>query len=239
MADLPPLYVLTCAPASRRFEAAEVLRIADPEHRILVTTRPDNIRFGEMNLSGYDVVTYEDTDINISKWWSMGLDWIATWCESTVPGPYDVLMIESDVRMSREDVDTVRRVMREQDCVLAAPDWQGSTGGEHKVRRDNSIWINEQNHRADYSRLPGMGMVTAGEKGLRHDPEFRWWLADDDFEWNARVNGGTVLVAGTTMHHEGTQGPLQGERLQAWHEDQAKFLAKWGGLPSNGGAFTG
>lgn len=227
-----PLWVLTCAPGSRQAEAETVLRIAsDPARRVLVTTLPDPIQ----SLDEGHLRLYPDTDINISKWWTVGLDFIANFMERAGATQWDVLMIESDGRMTREDVDTVRTVMRDEDCVLAAPDWQGSTSGVSKVRRDNSVWINDVNGRADYSRLPGMAMVLAGESGLRHDTEFRWWLADDDLEWQARVSGGTVLVTGTRFEHEGTTGPLTGERLTAWEEDSIKFLDKWGGLPAYGG----
>lgn len=197
-----------------------------PEHRrVLITTEPDPIRVFPGTL-----LKYGGTDINISKWWDIGLEFISGHypAEDDI---WDVLLIETDARMTVEDVETVREHMRTLDCVQAGADWLGVLNGSNQayhVRRDNSAWVPE-------GRMPGIAVIVAGEAGIRHDPEFRWWLADDDFEWQHRVGGGTVLVKGTTVRHEGTQGQLTGERLQAWEEDQIKFRAKWGGFPSTGG----
>ena len=201
-----------------------------PLHRrVLVTTMPDPIRV----FPGY-LLTYPDTDINIGKWWTLGLEFIA----SHYPSEYDewdVLIIETDARMTTEDVDTVRDHMRTHDVVMAGADWRNVLGNKpYHVRRDNRSWIPDPAH-ADAGRIPGIACVVAGEAGIRHDIRFRWWLADDDFEWQHRVGGGTVLVGNTTVRHNGTQGPLQGERLAAWNEDQETFMRKWGGMPSTGG----
>ena len=195
-----------------------------PEHRrVLITTEPDPI-----TVFPGTVLKYHGTDINISKWWTIGLEFIDSFYPSE-HDIWDVLLIETDARMSVQDVETVREHMRTLDCVQAGADWLNVLQGKpYYVRRDNSAWIPE-------GRMPGIASVIAGEAGIRHDPEFRWWLADDDFEWQHRVGGGTVLVGGTTVVHTGTQGPLTGERLQAWEEDQIKFRAKWGGFPSTGG----
>lgn len=228
---MPDLWVLTCAPRSRVRETLELFdSLGTPTHRrVVVTTQPDPVRVFPGN-----VIVYPDTDINISKWWTLGLEHIASHYPSE-HDIWDVLIIESDARMTPADVETVRDHMRVHDAVMAGADWRHVLNGKpYHVRRDNRSWIPDPTA-ADAGRIPGIACVIAGEIGIRHDTDFRWWLADDDFEWQHRVNGGTVLVGGTTVWHVGTQGPLQGERLQAWNEDQAKFLRKWGGMPGTGG----
>jgi hypothetical protein len=119
--------------------------------------------------------------------------------------------------------------MRRSSCVAAGADWQGLLGpGVNVVRRSNTPVMPAQ------MRLPGIGLVVAGEVGLRHDPAFRWWYADDDFEWQSREAGGTVLVGGTTLAHTGTT-PMEGDRARFAVEDVERFRAKWGGDPSTGG----
>lgn len=226
----PDLWVLSCAPGSRKAEAEELYTSLsiNKEFSVLVTTEPDPVDYFYGHL-----LRYPDTDINISKWWTLGLDHIAS---HYGPGDiWDVLVMESDARMTPEDVDTIRSTMRHVGVSMAGADWHHILkDGEWYARLDNKQWI-PAGFGADQARLPGMALMVAGERGIRHDPEMRWWLADDDFEWQHRINGGTVLVGGTTMSHVGTQGPLVGERLQAFREDQVKFLKKWGGLPENGG----
>lgn len=225
MHSTPDLWVLSCAPGSRAAEAGELFSsLGTPEdRRVLVTTEPDPV----LDFPGH-LLRYPATDINISKWWTLGLNHIASHY-----GPddiWDVLLIETDARITPQAVDTLRDHMRVLDTVMAGADWHHVLGDQsYKVRRDNAAWGGFEN------RIPGIAAVISGETGIRHDPEFRWWLADDDFEWQHRVNGGTVLVGGLEIQHVGTQGPLTGERLKAWEEDQGKFLAKWGGLPVTGG----
>lgn len=227
----PDLWVLTCAPGSRVAEALDLFEsLGTPlDKRVLITTMPDPVKVFPGNL-----FKYPDTDINISKWWTIGLEWVASHyvAEDDI---WDVLLIETDARMTPEDVDTIRDHMRTLDCVMAGADWRHVLGSQpYKVRRDNSAWVPDPAN-SDAGRIPGIASVIAGEVGIRHDTNFRWWLADDDYEWQHRAAGGTVLVNNTTVVHTGTQGVLTGERLLAWEEDQVKFLSKWGGMPSTGG----
>lgn len=231
----PDLWVLTTAPSHRVVEATNLFQSLDVplDRRILVTNIPDVL---EPTPEIPTVVVDYQEGINISRWWTLGLDEI-----SRHYGPneiWDVLVIETDARMSPQDVDKIRDYMRAYDCVMAGADWRSVLGEkDHHIRRDNSSWIPDPRY-PDAGRVPGMGCVISGETGIRHDPEIRWWLADDDFEWQHRVAGGTILVGGTHLHHVGTQGPLTGERLVAWEEDQHKFMAKWGGMPGTGGILS-
>lgn len=228
----PDLWVLTCAPGSRTHEAWETFHTLGVPigRRVLVTTQPDPVIDIEACLLHYD-----GTDINISKWWTIGLDWIASQYADDPDAIWDVLIIETDARMAPSHVEKIRDLMRHHGCVMGGADWRHVlTDQSHHIRRDNSSWIPDPSA-ADAGRIPGIACVIAGETGIRHDTDFRWWLADDDFEWQHRINGGTILVAGTEIFHQGTQGELTGERLQAWQEDLPRFMEKWGGIPSTGG----
>lgn len=225
------LWVLTVAPGSRAAEAEEMFKSLDipPDRRVLVTNPPDEVP----HFPGY-LIHYPSSELNISKWWDAGLNHIAKFYDDGEQ--WDVLLIETDARMRIEGVATLRRIMRETDTVMAGGDWRNvlSPDSPPHVRRDNTAWVPDPEH-PDAGRIPGIACVVAGEAGIRHDHEFRWWLADDDFEWQHRVGGGTVLVPGVEVWHTGTQGPLTGLRLQYWEEDQHKFYEKWGGMPGTGG----
>lgn len=225
----PDLWVLTVAPGDRAGEVHE-LRASLPgvpnARFIVVTTQPDP-------LDGATLL-FDSTELNIAKWWTVGLNHIAALAHHEYldpTQPYDVFITESDTRITPEDLDLVRAEMRRAGCVMGGADWKHLLPGlgVNLVRRSNQAVFPAA------TRLPGIGLVVAGEVGLRHDPQFRWWLVDDDLEWQAREAGGTVLVGGTSLTHTGFQGELRGERLTAWHEDQPKFMAKWGGMPATGG----
>ncbi len=222
----PDLWILSCAPGSRADEAARLFARLDAPG-VLITTQPDPVPEDFMDF--VTVLLFDSEEINISKWWTMGLDHIASFYVGHPNPVWDVLLVETDVDISPQDVDRMRTVMREQDCVMAGIDFYHQMQDKPlHVRRDNSVWRKE-------ARCIGMAQMIAGETGIRHDPEFRWWLADDDFEWAHRVGGGTVLLSGLSATHTGTQGPLTGSRLQSWEEDQPKFVEKWGALPAQGG----
>ena len=215
------LWGLTCAPASRLDEANEALRFAGihSDRRVFVTTQPHPIQRGEVD--GL-LVLFDSDEINISKWWNTGLDFIAERAGDT----YDVAWISSDVRVSQETLNVVRGQMREHNTVMAGPDWHNAASS-HIIRRDT------KNHDLS-SRIPGVSFILRGESGIRADPEFRWWLADDDLEWTCKVNGGTLLVSGVSLDHLTDGHPLDEPRYQAFQEDIVKFRDKWGDDPFHG-----
>ena len=216
------LWGLTCAPASRLDEANEALRFAGipSDRRVFVTTQPNPIKRGEVD--GL-LVLFDSEEVNISKWWNLGLDFIA---DRAKGGPYDVAWISSDVLLSPDTLNTVRTQMREENTVMAGPDWHGALSN-NVVRRDT------KNHDLS-TRIPGVSFVLRGESGIRADPSFRWWLADDDLEWTCKVNGGTLVVAGLTLEHLTDGHPLDEPRYQAFQEDIVKFRDKWGDDPFHG-----
>ena len=226
MSDIP-LYGITCAPADRSVEAEQVLIEAgvDSDKAFLVTTQPNPVPPSDFYGT---VILFDSEEINISKWWDLGMEHI----RSLNDGTFDVLLIESDARMSSEDVVTVRAAMRDNNCVMAGSDWNNLLGpGVNHIRRDNSRWHTN-------GRIPGVAYIFAGEvEELRHNPEMRFWYADDWLEWVARVNGGTILVGGTTVEHTGhvTNGGLPEPIATYAREDLVKFVERWGGSPHDGG----
>lgn len=221
------LWVLATAPGSRTQEAVELFdSLGTPENRrVLVTNPPDIV---DRTFPGI-VLVHNDPSLNISNWWNEGLDYIEHQNHLAGNDAWDVLLAETDARMDPQQVEQLRSKMREFGAVMAGGDW------ENTLPHDLDWHFRTDNRYDPVGRIPGIMKVVAGETGIRHDPEFRWWLADDDYEWQHRVNGGTLLVRGIDVRHTGTQGPLTGDRLRFWEEDQVKFFDKWGGMPATNG----
>lgn len=227
------LWILTTAPGSRTDEVNELFEtFSGIDYRgLVVTNNPDPIT----EAGGAKTLLFPGAEFNISKWWDYGIEHIYMQYQDDA-GEWDVLLIESDARISVEDLLELRQAMRGNNCVMAGADWQDCLApGEVKVRRDNSVWI-APGKEAWQSRLPGMALLIEGEEGMDHEPLMpRFWFSDDHLEWRARTRGGTVLVGGTTVQHNGTQGPLKGDMLRWAEEDRVKFKEFWGGLPEEGG----
>lgn len=167
---------------------------------------------------GVTVLVDTEPGINISRWWNRGLDWIQA---QHKPGEeYEVLCLESDARLLPEALTVMRLVLREYDLAMVGPDRYGVAAALVEINRELAPVPIEY-------RIPGVSMLVAGELGLRFDEQFRWFYADDDFEWQHRRAKGTGLVGGLTVDH-GPSRPLEGERAEYAPVDLQRFIAKWG-----------
>lgn len=211
-------WLLTPCHAPRLDDLRESLEyLGHPANRtVVVTTMPEPIHSEALRAT---VLLSPEPGINISRWFNLGLDWIA----KREAGPYEVLCMGSDVRITHETVEALVREMRDRDLAMTGADWYDVATAPVEIRR-------EPTPGSVYRRIPGVAMLAAGELGLRFDEQFRWWYADDDFEWQHRVNGGTGLVRGQTLQH-GAGTPLDSSRVRYAAEDLVKFLAKWGTVP--------
>jgi hypothetical protein len=196
---------------------ASLTHLGHPAERtVVVTTNPHPIDCVELAAEAF-VLLSPEPGINIARWWNTGLDWIA---ERQAGVPYEVLCMESDVRIDSSTLSWLRFALRAYDLAMVGADWYGVASDEVEVRRDLVPETVEH-------RIPGVCMLIAGELGLRFDDQFRWWYADDDFEWQHRKAGGTGLVKGTTIEH-GPGRPLADERAAYALIDYQRFVAKWG-----------
>jgi hypothetical protein len=196
---------------------ASLVHLNHPVDRtVVVTTHPEPIDPNE--IPGATVLLSSESGINISRWWNLGLDWIEQHHE---PGRYEVLCMESDVRIEWATLARLRGVLRGYNLAMVGADWYRVATSPVETRYDLDPEPMEH-------RIPGVCMLVAGELGLRFDEQFRWWYAADDFEWQHRKAGGTGLVRGTTIEH-GPGRPLTGERAEYAEVDYQRFVAKWGG----------
>jgi hypothetical protein len=195
---------------------ASLVNLGMPAERtVIVTTEPEPI--GPTQVKAAAVLCSPEPDINISRWWNLGLDWIAAHAGHK---PWEVLCMESDVRIDFSTLARLHLVLRTKRLAMVGADWYGVAQEPVEIRRELEPETIEH-------RLPGVCMLVAGELGLRFDEQFRWWYADDDFEWQHRKAGGTGLVRDTTIGH-GAGHPLEGERAAYAEVDYRRFVAKWG-----------
>jgi hypothetical protein len=198
---------------------ASLAHLGHPEDRtVIVTTQPEPIDPGD--LPGVTVLLSPEPGINISRWWNVGLDWIESNHEV---GPYEVLCMESDVRIEWPTLARLRSVLRNYNLAMVGVDSYSVASSAVETRYDLDAWSIEH-------RIPEACMLVAGELGLRFDEQFRWRYAADDFEWQHRKAGGTGLVRGLTIEH-GLGRPLMDERAEHAEVDRLRFIAKWGGPP--------
>lgn len=218
-----PLWVITCAPEHRKREVvqlSELMRI--PSNRLVTVTVPPKEIVSD-SIPGY-ILNYPEPEMNISKWWNFGADWVDAVERKDGHQTWDIIYMESDARLMPGDVQMLRLALRAHDVGMVGSDWKNAIP-PHEVDVRRGI---EDMH--PY-RLPGFALMVRGELGLRHDPDMRWWFSDDDFEWQARTLHGTAMVGSAGLYHEGTDGLDSPDKRVFAEEDQVKFARKWHTTP--------
>lgn len=78
--------------------------------------------------------------------------------------------------------------------------------------------------------MTGFAHVARGSLGLRFDESMKIWYSDNDYEMQARENGGTVMVCDLKVQHLDANGNFA--RNPEWQQqagvDRETFKAKWG-----------
>lgn len=175
---------------------------------------------GEHPLTEHETGTHvivDDGDINISRWWNLGLDWIE---EQDYDYEHHVLVLNADARIQVKDIARLSAALdRDPSAVMAGPKPEFGTS---KETRPVPLGI--------HVRVPGFCFMLTSLNPIRADEQFRWWCGDDDLEWRARKLGGTLRVGRIEYGHLG-DGVPKGELLALAKEDLIRFEAKWGIRP--------
>lgn len=158
---------------------------------------------------------------NISRLWNIGLAIV----EGASPtDEWDAVVLNSDVVVPPGWVDALSAAMRATAAVLAYPD---QTGGREQILHTRAEPVDLR------QRIAGYAYMLRGESGLRLDESMAWWYSDDDLDWQARQQGGALLVPGLAVVHrcpnESTNA--RPELLEQAGRDRETFITKWGRAP--------
>lgn len=157
-------------------------------------------------------ITDPGPDRNISRWWNLGLDFLA---DLGLP-EWNVLVLNDDVVLGPGVVSELVQALRSGSADLAYPGAIGGTVPE-----------------GDPRRITGWCFMLRGESGLRLDESMAWWYGDNDLDWRARQAGGAISVPALRVTHRDPNGytnRVPGLAMQAGR-DRETFLKKWGRLP--------
>lgn len=163
-------------------------------------------------------------DINISRWWNLGLDqiedWETNWENYDSINPHHVLVLNADARINPQGVAKLSYALDQHpEAVMAGPKPDFGTSKETRP----------QPLGADV-RVPGYCFMLTSSHPIRLDEQFRWWCGDDDLEWRARQEGGTLRVGRIDFAHLG-DGIPRGHLRDLANQDLLRFEAKWGIRP--------
>lgn len=165
------------------------------------------------------VVRDTETDMNISRWWNLGIDAIA----AKGLRKWNTLIVNDDVVIPVGLVETLSARMRACTAVVAYPN-------QHD--HHHALW-REPGPVNLFHRLTGYCYMLRGEVGLRLDESMKWWASDDDLDWRARELGGSLLIPGHPVVHHAPNGSFlhHPELHEQAAQDMETFAKKWGMRP--------
>jgi len=175
--------------------------------------------FDRAPVEGVTVVRDTGTDMNISRWWNLGIDAVA----GMNPGQWNTIVVNDDVVVPAGLVGTLSSRMRACTAAVAYPNQHDGHHTLHRVPGPVNL----------FHRLTGYCYMLRGEAGLRLDESLVWWYGDDDLDWRAREQGGSLLVPGCPVKHYAPNGTMN-ERPELHAQagrDRETFIQKWGQAP--------
>jgi GT2 family glycosyltransferase len=188
------------------------------DHVTIVRTDRTTLGWEQYITDKSGVLTVLPEDINISRWWNGGLDFLElkhTLDEDT-GDKYDVAILNDDTIVPEGWFDAVAGKMREMRAVAAC---SGGSGMPVLHTHSGPVPL--------HTRMQGFAFVLAGEQGLRADEQFRWYCGDDDLGWRAAQAGGMVMIPGFHVQHLYPNAQVTPEIHELIAKDMQSFVDKW------------
>lgn len=157
---------------------------------------------------------------NLYRLWNVAFDWIAGAEDGSEH--WDVAVFNDDTVLPSGWFAAVTDALRGYDVVLASGDAYGHVRSPIVRRGPDGVLV---------TRMCPWAFVVRGEAGLRADETLRWWWGDTDFEWTARLNGGTVVLPGLVARNTCANSSTVGVLAEQAGRDAETFTRKWGWRP--------
>lgn len=162
-----------------------------------------------------------DPELNISKWWNLGLQQIDTLTRLWGAVQWNVAILNDDTIVPAGWMEACSSAMRQENAAAAC---SGGTSIPHRVihREPGPVGL--------MTRMKGFAFVLAGEKGVRANEQLRWYFSDDHVDWMARRLGGMVMIPGFGVEHLQPNEQMGPELQATVPNDAAAFTAYWNGM---------
>lgn len=170
----------------------------------------------------HDYTIIREPELNISKWWNLGLTLIESRMRERPFDKWEVAILNDDTIVPEGWMDKVCTAIRETGSAAGC---SGGTAVPYQVHHTQPGPVGL------ITRMKGFGFVLAGEKGVRANEELRWYFTDDHVDWLSRKLGGMVMIPGMGVEHLHPNAQMTAELQATVPEDAARFYAYWGMRP--------
>jgi hypothetical protein len=224
---------LAVVPSNGRDCLKDCLMALQPQVDYLVIIYTVPYRDGELRpAQGKGIAVRDLRGPNVSRWWNQGII-TAERAVYLIPKlgagdasalrklKWDIAIINDDVIIPSGWFDAVSEKMRELGAAA------GCSGG----RGQHSILHTQPGPVDLTTRMQGFAFMLAGEKGMRANEDLRWYFSDDYLDWEARKQGGMVMIPGFHVEHLHPNGQMSPELQEMSAEDAGKFKSLYGAMP--------
>lgn len=163
---------------------------------------------------------------NLSYLWNIGLERAEALAKAGGHSEWNVAVINDDAVLTSDWIPKISQALRDHPtAVLAYGDQAGISV--------NPILQTEAKRTRPEFRIIGYAHMSKGEVGLRFDERLPWWYGDDDYDWRARLAGGSLLVPDVWVDHSDPNGHTSRNPVLAAQsvKDRETFWSIWKAYP--------
>lgn len=169
---------------------------------------------------GVDFTIIREPELNISRWWNLGLQLIADWAREHHLAKWNVVILNDDAIIHPEWVRSVEKGMRGMGVAA------GCTGNPNPIPA-----LHTQPGPVNLAtRMQGFAFMLAGEKGARANEQLKWYFSDDHVDWLSRQLGGVICLPGNMVDHLYPNGQVTPEIQEQIAKDAHTFTQYWNGM---------
>lgn len=181
---------------------------------------PDAKLLGEGFGEHLDFTIIREPELNISKWWNLGLQLIANRALASRAAKWNVVVLNDDAIIPPGWVNQLDKTMRGMGVAAA------SSGNPNPIPALHT----QPGPVGLFTRLQGFAFMLAGEKGVRANEQLKWYFSDDHVDWLSRQQGGVVSIPGLHVTHLHPDGQVTPEIQEQIAKDAHTFTQYWNGM---------
>lgn len=194
--------------------------VYDQVDRVYVVEGGPDAKVLNDGFDDYDFTIIREPELNISRWWNLGLQLIANRARATNLAKWNVVILNDDAIIHPQWVRTVEAAMRGMGVAA------GCTGSPTPIPTLHT----QPGPVGLATRMQGFAFMLAGEKGVRANEQLKWYFSDDHVDWLSRQQGGMVCLPGNLVEHLYPDGQVTPEIQEQIARDAHTFTQYWNGM---------
>ena len=194
--------------------------VAGQVDRVIAVEGGPNAEYLGMREGQWDVSIIREPELNISRWWNLGLSLINDRARAGHWPAWNVVILNDDAIIPPGWVKAVVHAMRDSKAAAGCSGNPTPFPVVHLAPGPVDL----------STRLQGYAFVLAGEKGVRANEMLHWYFSDDHVDWMSRQQGGVISIPGYHVRHLYPNGQVTPELQVQIAKDAEAFTAYWAGM---------